>query len=153
MTVEDPLDDIPDANYKKFIKDYIKEWPYPPQTQYRVGQIINAELNGVQERCEVQVVDCSLIQVFFKVSTLKPSFFKLFPTGFLIFSPSYVYLYSMTYSGLCVIMLREISLRSGSTEVPCVWNTCLIWGSIWSGKKGHKIRRINLPQSMVIWII
>ncbi|XP_044028956.1 histone-lysine N-methyltransferase SETDB1-A-like isoform X2 [Siniperca chuatsi] len=62
----DPLDDIPDGNHKNFMKEYIKAWPYPPQTQYRVGQIINAEFDGVQQRSEVLVVDCSLIQVVFE---------------------------------------------------------------------------------------
>ncbi|XP_070703085.1 histone-lysine N-methyltransferase SETDB1-B-like [Pempheris klunzingeri] len=62
----DPLDDVPDEAYKKFLKDYMKVWPYPPQTHYRVGQTINAELNGVQQRCEVLVVDSSLIEVVFE---------------------------------------------------------------------------------------
>ena len=67
-TVKDALDDIPDSPHKHFMKQYIKDWPYPHLTQYRAGQTLNAELNGVQQRCEVQVVDCSLIQVVFQVS-------------------------------------------------------------------------------------
>ncbi|XP_070778265.1 histone-lysine N-methyltransferase SETDB1-B-like [Enoplosus armatus] len=63
----DPLDDIPDGTHKNFLMDYIKAWPYLPLIQYRVGQIINVELNGVQQRCEVQEVDCSLIQVVFQI--------------------------------------------------------------------------------------
>ncbi|XP_028453187.1 histone-lysine N-methyltransferase SETDB1-A [Perca flavescens] len=59
----DPLDDIPDGNYKNFVKQYLKAWPYPPQTQYRIGQAVNAELNGVVQKCEVQAIDSSLIQV------------------------------------------------------------------------------------------
>ncbi|XP_078124065.1 histone-lysine N-methyltransferase SETDB1-A [Sander vitreus] len=59
----DPLDDIPDGTHKNFIKQYLKAWPYPPQTQYRIGQAVNAELNGVVQKCEVQAIDSSLIQV------------------------------------------------------------------------------------------
>ncbi|KAM7384472.1 hypothetical protein PAMA_011697 [Pampus argenteus] len=62
----DALDDIPDGPHKFFMKQYIKDWPYPHLTQYRAGQRLNAELNGVQQRCEVQVVDCSIIQVVFQ---------------------------------------------------------------------------------------
>lgn len=61
----DPFEDILDEVHKAFMKDYVKVWPYPPQTHYKVGQKVNAELNGVQQRCEVKVVDCSLIQVDF----------------------------------------------------------------------------------------
>ncbi|GAA6227261.1 histone-lysine N-methyltransferase SETDB1-B-like isoform X2 [Lates japonicus] len=64
--LEDVLENIPDNHHKCFIKQYLKDWPYPHVTQYRVGQFLNAELNGVPQRCEVQVVDCSLIQVIFQ---------------------------------------------------------------------------------------
>ncbi|XP_059206710.1 histone-lysine N-methyltransferase SETDB1-A isoform X2 [Centropristis striata] len=59
----DPLDDIPDGHHKTFLKKYLNAWPYPPQTQYRVGQSVNVEFNGVVQRCEVQIVDSSLIEV------------------------------------------------------------------------------------------
>ncbi|XP_033980651.1 histone-lysine N-methyltransferase SETDB1-B-like [Trematomus bernacchii] len=59
----DPLDDIPDGSHKSFMQRYLKAWPYPPQTQYRVGQSINAELNGIIQRCTVQTVDSSLFKV------------------------------------------------------------------------------------------
>ncbi|XP_035847253.1 histone-lysine N-methyltransferase SETDB1-A-like isoform X2 [Sander lucioperca] len=59
----DPLDDIPDGTHKNFIKQYLKAWPYPPQTQYRIGQAVNAEFNGIVQKCEVQAIDSSLIQV------------------------------------------------------------------------------------------
>ncbi|XP_033950975.1 histone-lysine N-methyltransferase SETDB1-B-like isoform X1 [Pseudochaenichthys georgianus] len=59
----DPLDDIPDVSHKSFMQRYLKAWPYPPQTQYRVGQAINAELNGVIQRCTVQTIDSSLFKV------------------------------------------------------------------------------------------
>ncbi|XP_022602635.1 histone-lysine N-methyltransferase SETDB1-B-like [Seriola dumerili] len=62
----DPLDDIPDGAHKDFMKEYLKNWPYPPMIQYKVGQLINAEFNGVQQKCEVQVADCSLIKVVFQ---------------------------------------------------------------------------------------
>lgn len=68
FTVENVLDEIPDSPHKTFMNQYLKDWPFPHLTQYRVGQTLNAELNGVQQRCEVQVVDSSLIQVVFQVS-------------------------------------------------------------------------------------
>ncbi|XP_031722374.1 histone-lysine N-methyltransferase SETDB1-A-like [Anarrhichthys ocellatus] len=61
--LQDPWDDIPDGFHKNFIQGYMKVWPYPPKTQYRVGQTVNVELNGVMQKCEVHMVDCSLIQV------------------------------------------------------------------------------------------
>lgn len=66
FTVENVLDEIPDSPHKTFMNQYLKDWPFPHLTQYRVGQTLNAELNGVQQRCEVQVVDSSLIQVVFQ---------------------------------------------------------------------------------------
>ena len=66
-TVENAVDDIPDSPHKSFMRQYLKDWPYPHLTQCRPGQSLNAELDGVQQRCEVQVVDCSLIQVVFQV--------------------------------------------------------------------------------------
>ncbi|XP_026156152.1 histone-lysine N-methyltransferase SETDB1-B-like [Mastacembelus armatus] len=64
--LEDVLEDIPDSPHKFFMKQYLNDWPYPHLTQYRVGQSFNVDLNGVQQRCEVQVVDCSLIKVVFQ---------------------------------------------------------------------------------------
>ncbi|KAK2830527.1 hypothetical protein Q5P01_018458 [Channa striata] len=64
--LDNVLEDLPDGPHACFIKHYLKHWPYPHLTQYKVGQVFNAELNEVQERCEVQVVDCSLIQVVFQ---------------------------------------------------------------------------------------
>ncbi|XP_069032783.1 histone-lysine N-methyltransferase SETDB1-B-like [Embiotoca jacksoni] len=69
--LENVLDDIVDGPHKTFMKQYLKDWPYPHLTQYRVGQTLNAELNEVQQRCEVQVVDCSLIQVVFQENQQK----------------------------------------------------------------------------------
>ncbi|XP_040044588.2 uncharacterized protein LOC120826404 isoform X1 [Gasterosteus aculeatus] len=63
--LKDPLDDIPEGAHKNFIKGYIDVWPYPPKTQYIVGHKVNAELDGVLQRCEVQTVDCSLMEVVF----------------------------------------------------------------------------------------
>ncbi|CAK6949219.1 histone-lysine N-methyltransferase SETDB1-A-like isoform X2 [Scomber scombrus] len=62
----DPLDDIPDGTHKYFMRDYMKAWPYPPQTQYSVGRTVNVELNGAQKKCEVVQIDSSLIQVVFQ---------------------------------------------------------------------------------------
>ncbi|XP_070840694.1 histone-lysine N-methyltransferase SETDB1-B-like [Chaetodon trifascialis] len=64
--LEDVVDDIPDSRHKFFMSRYLKDWPYPHLTQYKAGQSLNVELNGVQQRCEVQVVDSSLIQVVFQ---------------------------------------------------------------------------------------
>ncbi|XP_008278784.1 histone-lysine N-methyltransferase SETDB1-B-like isoform X2 [Stegastes partitus] len=64
--LEDVLDDIPDSPHKCFMKQYLKDWPYPPLNKYRAGQSCHAELNGVQQRCEVQLVDGSLMQVVFQ---------------------------------------------------------------------------------------
>ncbi|TNN59956.1 Histone-lysine N-methyltransferase SETDB1-B [Liparis tanakae] len=61
--LENPLDDIPDGFHKNFMDGYMKHWPYPPQTQFRVGQTINVELEGVPQSGVVQLMDCSLIQV------------------------------------------------------------------------------------------
>lgn len=61
--LQDPWDDIPDGFHKNFIQGYMKVWPYPPKTQYSVGQTVKVELNGVMQKCEVHMVDCSLIQV------------------------------------------------------------------------------------------
>lgn len=73
----DPLDDIPNAIQKNFMKEYLRVWPYPTHTQYEKGQILNAELNGVQQRCQVVEVDSSVIQVVFQVSTITCCFFRL----------------------------------------------------------------------------
>lgn len=96
------------------MKEYLKMWPYPPQTQYKVGQVINSELNGIQERCEVQVVDCSLIQVLFQVRTSKHLIIDIFML---------LYLNGVTDSSLCFIMFRKINIRNGSTGAPYVCNT------------------------------
>lgn len=69
-TVEDVLDDIPHSPHKSFLTKYLKHWPYPHLTQYSLGQILNVELNGVQQRCEVQVIDSSLMQVLFQVGII-----------------------------------------------------------------------------------
>ncbi len=71
VTVANPLDDIVDGIYRDFLEEYTKVWPHPHQIHYNVGQMINVELNGAQQRGEVRTVDCSLIEVFFKVSTCK----------------------------------------------------------------------------------
>nr|XP_057902997.1 histone-lysine N-methyltransferase SETDB1-A-like isoform X2 [Doryrhamphus excisus] len=67
----DPLDDIADASHRDFIRFYLKVWPCPPQTQYKVGQSFQVDLNGVQQNCTVQLIDCSLMQVVFAESQRK----------------------------------------------------------------------------------
>ncbi|XP_023151347.2 histone-lysine N-methyltransferase SETDB1-A-like isoform X2 [Amphiprion ocellaris] len=62
----DPLEDIKDESHRFFMQEYMKSWPYPPQTQYKIGQTISVERNGVQQKCEVLLLDCSLIQVVFQ---------------------------------------------------------------------------------------
>ncbi|XP_054910095.1 histone-lysine N-methyltransferase SETDB1-A-like isoform X2 [Poeciliopsis prolifica] len=64
--LDDPLDDIPDKIHRDFMKDYLRTWPYPPQTQFKVGQIIKADYEGVMQKCEVTAVDCSLVEVIFE---------------------------------------------------------------------------------------
>ncbi|XP_057684711.1 histone-lysine N-methyltransferase SETDB1-B-like isoform X2 [Corythoichthys intestinalis] len=59
----DPTDDIQDDVHKRFMKQYIIDWPYPHLTQYKPGQHASVEFNGVQQRCKVDMVDCSLIMV------------------------------------------------------------------------------------------
>lgn len=66
--LENVLDNIPDGPHKCFMKKYLKDWPYPHFTHCKPGDHLTAELNGVQQRCEVQVVDCSLIQVVFEAN-------------------------------------------------------------------------------------
>ncbi|KAF7657459.1 hypothetical protein LDENG_00026560 [Lucifuga dentata] len=60
------LDDIPDMTHRNFMKEYIRNWPYPHISYYNVGQIVNADCNGEMKKCEVQVLDCSLIHVIFQ---------------------------------------------------------------------------------------
>ncbi|KAM4725045.1 uncharacterized protein FYW61_013303 isoform 2-T2 [Anableps anableps] len=64
--LENPLDDIPDQIHREFMREYLRVWPYPPQTQYKVGQTIKADYEGVMQKCEVIMVDCSLVEVIFE---------------------------------------------------------------------------------------
>uniref|UniRef100_A0A674CQE9 SET domain bifurcated histone lysine methyltransferase 1a n=1 Tax=Salmo trutta TaxID=8032 RepID=A0A674CQE9_SALTR len=59
-------EDIEDEANREFIKDYIKVYPNPPMAQYRPGQPINVEFEGIQRRTEVEQIDCSLLCVVFK---------------------------------------------------------------------------------------
>ncbi|XP_065326711.1 dual specificity protein kinase CLK2 isoform X4 [Pelmatolapia mariae] len=63
--LENPLDDILDEKHKLFMQTYIKKWPYPPMTQYHVGQTVNVERNGFLQRSKVLEIDCSLMEVVF----------------------------------------------------------------------------------------
>ncbi|XP_072226872.1 uncharacterized protein [Leuresthes tenuis] len=63
--LKDPLGDISNESHRNYLREYLKRWPFPPQTQYKVGQTLNAEYNGSQEKCEVLAVDCSLIHISF----------------------------------------------------------------------------------------
>lgn len=74
--MDDILEDIPDDPHKAFMARYLKDWPYPHLTQFKAGQMLNVQLNGVYQRSEVQAVDCSVMQVLFQVSTIhKAAFF------------------------------------------------------------------------------
>ncbi|XP_029299848.1 histone-lysine N-methyltransferase SETDB1-A [Cottoperca gobio] len=64
--LEEVTDDIPDSPHKSFMAQYLKDWPYPHLTQYKAGQSFNVQLNGAHQRCEVQVVDCSVMQIVFQ---------------------------------------------------------------------------------------
>lgn len=70
MTVEDVLDDVPDGAHRCFMKQYLRDWPYPRTFKYAPGQHFTVELNGVMQRCEVAAVDCSLVQVVFQVGSV-----------------------------------------------------------------------------------
>ncbi|KAM9727027.1 histone-lysine N-methyltransferase SETDB1-B-like [Menidia menidia] len=63
--LDDTLEDVPESPHKDFMQLYMKNWPYPHLTHYMVGQSIYVEVDGKQQKCEVQLVDCSLIQVVF----------------------------------------------------------------------------------------
>ncbi|RVE67176.1 hypothetical protein OJAV_G00115040 [Oryzias javanicus] len=67
-SVEDVLDDVPDGAHKCFMKQYLRDWPYPRTFKYALGQHFTVELDGVMRRCEVAAVDCSLVQVVFEES-------------------------------------------------------------------------------------
>ncbi|XP_034455204.1 histone-lysine N-methyltransferase SETDB1-B-like [Hippoglossus hippoglossus] len=69
--LEDVLESLPDDHHKCFMKRYLRDWPFPHSTQYKAGQTVHVELNGVQQSCEVQEVDCSLILVLFEKSQLE----------------------------------------------------------------------------------
>ncbi|XP_077405630.1 histone-lysine N-methyltransferase SETDB1-B-like isoform X2 [Vanacampus margaritifer] len=59
----DPTDDIQDDTHKRFMKQYINDWPYPHLTQYKPGQHAFVEFNSIQQKCKVEMVDSSLIMV------------------------------------------------------------------------------------------
>lgn len=75
MTVKDPLEDIQDDRHRSFIKQYLKEWPYPPQSRYKEGQVLKVERQGTMQNCEVLLVDSSLIKVVFQVRTSSLSWY------------------------------------------------------------------------------
>lgn len=88
--MDDVLDDVPDGAHKCFMRQYLKDWPYPHLNKYRAGQSFNVELNGVMQMCEVVVIDCSLMQVVFQVSIIS---FPCFWTWFYTLSCNLTYLY------------------------------------------------------------
>ncbi|XP_061601915.1 histone-lysine N-methyltransferase SETDB1-B-like isoform X2 [Cololabis saira] len=69
--LDDVLDDIPESPHRVFLVQYLKNWPYPHLTHYKVGQSIKVELDGVQTECEVEAVDSSLMNVVFQDSQCK----------------------------------------------------------------------------------
>ncbi|XP_029919308.1 histone-lysine N-methyltransferase SETDB1-A-like isoform X2 [Myripristis murdjan] len=64
--LKDVCEDIPDISHRNFIRQYLHVWPFPPLTLYKVGQTINVEHEGTLKKCEVKVIDSSLIQVVFQ---------------------------------------------------------------------------------------
>lgn len=60
-------EDIEDKTYKDFLVEYLRVYPYTPMAQYRLGQHINTEHNGIQKRCQVEAIDSSLIHILFQV--------------------------------------------------------------------------------------
>lgn len=61
----DPLDDLRDEKHQNFMREYLERMPYPPHTQFRVGQKIKVERDGVFETCTVLLLDCSLMEVVY----------------------------------------------------------------------------------------
>ena len=66
--MKDVTEELTDGAHKAFMQEYLKVWPNPALAQYRVGQTLNVEFDGALRRCEVDEMDCSLIQISFKVS-------------------------------------------------------------------------------------
>ncbi|XP_023815909.1 histone-lysine N-methyltransferase SETDB1-B isoform X2 [Oryzias latipes] len=64
--LEDPLDDIQDKDHWTFMKQYLQDWPFPPQSQYKVGEVMKAEHRGTQQDCKVLLIDSSLLKVVFQ---------------------------------------------------------------------------------------
>uniref|UniRef100_A0A096LSK7 Tudor domain-containing protein n=1 Tax=Poecilia formosa TaxID=48698 RepID=A0A096LSK7_POEFO len=64
--MDDPLGDLPESPHKCFMAQYLRSWPYPHLTHYKEGQILKIELNGVHQKCHVELVDCSLMKVVFE---------------------------------------------------------------------------------------
>ncbi|XP_041663968.1 histone-lysine N-methyltransferase SETDB1-A-like isoform X2 [Cheilinus undulatus] len=69
--LENALDDLPAGPHKSFMTRYLRDWPYPHLTLYKVGQNITVELEGAQQRCDVVEIDSSLMQVLFVESQKK----------------------------------------------------------------------------------
>ncbi len=129
LTVENVVDDIADSRHKSFMIKYLKDWPYPHLTIYRVGQSLAVEVNGVQQRCEVEVVDSSLMQVVYQVSITTHCCCSNFKRCFSV--------------SFCIIMLlvafRIINRRSGSIEALYDLNT---WQDFWIWNKPKRTRTI-----------
>lgn len=66
--LENVLDDILDETHRSFMEQYLKNWPYPHLTQYKVGQHLNALEDEVMQRCSVLLVDSSLMHILFQES-------------------------------------------------------------------------------------
>ncbi|XP_024152784.1 histone-lysine N-methyltransferase SETDB1-B [Oryzias melastigma] len=69
--LDNVLDDLPSGIHKYFIAQYLKRWPYPHLTRYKVGQTITVDVNGVPEKCDVHSVDCSLILVVYQHNQMR----------------------------------------------------------------------------------
>ncbi|XP_047460104.1 histone-lysine N-methyltransferase SETDB1-B-like [Mugil cephalus] len=69
--LQDVLSNLPDGPHKSFMKQYLSDWPYPRLTQYKPGYTVNVDLNGVYRCCNVEAVDCSLMQIVFQESQQK----------------------------------------------------------------------------------
>ncbi|KAM3596270.1 uncharacterized protein V6R79_011488 [Siganus canaliculatus] len=69
--LDDVLDDVTHTHHRLFMEKYLNDWPCSHLTNYIVGQSLNVELDGVQQKCEVMQVDSSLMQVVFQVDQHK----------------------------------------------------------------------------------
>ena len=145
VAVVDPWEDIHNDAHRRFIRGYLKVWPYPPMADYGVGEQLNVECEGVQRACEVLHTDCSLMHVLFKVSVFLGaggSLWLPWPMKICFYMQGCLFLYG--YKPDCAVPVSPFpsiaDSRSGFIEVPCVWSTWSTWIRL-AGETGRERRR------------